>query len=1231
MTGITPVTPVVEMVIGGVWTDITDDVRLDSAHSGGGIQITRGVPNEGNQAEPTEVTFTLNNSEGKYSPKNELSPNYGQIKRNTPIRVALSRREDDFGHNETDTWGRMPSWLRSDGQTILGDKWTLTGAASRFDISGGTATIVSGSGTSAATFGVYADCEIVTRVKTSVRDSEFGIILRMKDPLVDSQDFENGIGDWVTTGGTSTLGVTTATFHSGTQAGILTVGGSPTVTTAKAGSRKIEAGRSYRLRIWMRCSIATTLNALINWQSVAGGSTIGTASTSTAVSANTWTLFEVTGTAPDLAEYAIFGGTIGGSPANGTIVLLDDAELLENDNFDMYTAYITPGTPDLLRLGGLTRGGGSFVVNQNQGVNINTNEWWWMKAQCTGIRRRVKWWKDGDPEPSGWNWRNYDVAAATGHQLPPRSGQVGLFAKDGTSTVTFDSIQVNVWRAYAEITKLPPRWDLSRQDQWVPIVAQGLLRRVGQGRKALESAVTLYFRSYTTSKLWVPLESFESNIGTVGNMINGGPTPRSLSLTNSTPDASGTFSLPGVDGYADFTEDTSYLRVYASAGATPGIWSYMNFIRVPNAPASDILLYRVYATGTARIWYVYLQTDRAVRVEARTLDGVLLGSDVRPMYNGTADLPYGCWLAANLYVYDSGGTVTWAWNYHYHASTAFASASGTFSGSAGVFTGADYYSSSAHTAAGNMQVTQIFHYAGDLPFVTDAFARAAAAYNGEECITRWQRLAANAGIKNTTTGFSGDSKPMGTQIPSKTLDLMGEAIEVDDSIQLEERDDSGLNFRSRESLWNQIPIDLDVDAGHLTSPLEPVDDDQQTRNDVTIKRRNGGSSRSIQTSGPLNVNDPEDDPDGVGTYDTAPEVNLYTDDQTLAAADWGRSKGTIDEMRYPSMKADLNAEAYDLDPHLTAQLLAIDSGDMLRIRNPEVQYEKSWQLVQSYVESFDQYDYDLTFVTKPGVIYNVGVVGVTTRLATRYQTLTASKTSGIDTRIQSTTTSPGALWDQVKDDPAGFPFDIMIQGARLRVHAVGDVLNSNPYMTDGIQDWTSLNSATLYWERRLSFTRILDEPCLRATSTLTGSSGFSATQATQVAVTPGETIRVSGWLKTDAAIGVQIRASYYLSNGTSFLSDGAPGFVTPGANVWYHFSADLVVPATAAFARISPAANIGSAGQILWATHVRLMKPGSYATSPQTLSIEQTPVNGVAKVLDTGAAITVADPWRVAY
>jgi hypothetical protein len=1227
MTGITPVTPVVEMLIGGVWTDITADVRLSSAHSGGGIRITRGVPNEGSIADPTEVSFVLDNTGGKYSPKNELSVNYGKLGRNTPVRFALSRRQDDFIHTEVDNWGRLPSWTDSENKTILGEKWRITGAGSRFDMSGGTATIAAGAGISAATFGTYGDVEVITKVKVSNLTSEFGIMLRLDDPALDEQDWESGLGSWTAGGGT--IAISSVQVHAGTQSALLTTSGSPAQTTTRGASVLVTPGRAYRGVMWVRCSVARTITGVIDWYDQ-NLNLISSGTSGVAVAANTWTLIEVDSTAPDTAYYAQYGPTVGSSPANGTLLFVDDLALVETTLFDAYTAYITPGSPDLLRLGTLTHDGGALASSVSLGTSIVAGDYWWMKAQINGIRRRVKWWKDGTAEPSTWGVRQARTNQDSGKVFPPKVGMVGLYAQGGSAVVTFDSIQVNVWRAHAEITQLPPRWDLSRQDQWAPITAKGITRRLGQGRKALESSTTLYLKGYTASKTWAPLEAFESGAISVPNLVAGAPVPIARNLTLAAPDTTGTLALPGIAGYADFDQDTSFLQVGAAPGAAAGVWSYLNFIRIPNAPASDILMYKVETSGTAAYFLIYHQPDRGVRVEARTRTDVLLSSSVAAMYNGTADLPYGCWLAANLYVYDSGGTVSWAWNYHRPGSTVFLTCNGTFAGSAGIFSRATYQSSSVHTAAGNMQVTQSFHYPGDLPFVTSAFARAAYAYIGEEAIVRWERIADSQFIPHSTIGVTTGSKELGAQTPSKALDLMQEAAQLDYSDMYEERDDFAINLHTRDAMWNQRPVELDIDLGHLTEPLEPVDDDQLTRNDITVSRPEGGFARSVQLTGPLNVNEPEVDASGVGVYDEASSLNYRSDDLLQAVADWKRSRGTLDVIRYPNMMANLNSECYDSDPKLAMALLSCDIGDLLKVTNREVSREPTYQWIRSYEETIDQYDYTLSFVTQPGDMLRVGVVGYSTRAQTYRQTLQSSFIAGTDTKLQSITAAGGALWVTVQDSPESFPFDIMIQGCRLRVVATGNLINSNPFLKTGITGWTA-TGGTLIWDRSLNTGRYDGQATGRVANTSGGSATLVAKNPSAVGtITPGQVYQASTWLRvTNTSADCGVNLNWYSSTGTLLGSIGGSTATQTAANGWVHYAKTGTAPASASYAEVVPYAVLASGEKVNF-VDARLMHLGSSAASPQTLTVEQAPVYGVTKTLTAGASITVADPWRVA-
>ncbi|MFE7017552.1 hypothetical protein ACFVAQ_45035, partial [Streptomyces sp. NPDC057651] len=74
----------IELQAGGVWTDVTNDVYTRDP-----ITHARGIRNAGTAADPASVPLTLNNIDGRYSPRNPMSPLYGQIGRNTPVRLSL--------------------------------------------------------------------------------------------------------------------------------------------------------------------------------------------------------------------------------------------------------------------------------------------------------------------------------------------------------------------------------------------------------------------------------------------------------------------------------------------------------------------------------------------------------------------------------------------------------------------------------------------------------------------------------------------------------------------------------------------------------------------------------------------------------------------------------------------------------------------------------------------------------------------------------------------------------------------------------------------------------------------------------------------------------------------------------------------------------------------------------------------------------------------------------------
>lgn len=94
--------PLVELYINGVWTDISAYVRID-----GGIRITRGRPDEASSPQGAQCTLTLDNRDGRFSPRNSAGAYFGYIGRNTPLRVKVY---DDTGTAQVRFHGVVSEW-----------------------------------------------------------------------------------------------------------------------------------------------------------------------------------------------------------------------------------------------------------------------------------------------------------------------------------------------------------------------------------------------------------------------------------------------------------------------------------------------------------------------------------------------------------------------------------------------------------------------------------------------------------------------------------------------------------------------------------------------------------------------------------------------------------------------------------------------------------------------------------------------------------------------------------------------------------------------------------------------------------------------------------------------------------------------------------------------------------------------------------------------------------------
>lgn len=73
-----------ELFYGGAWSPLGLDVDQSGAH------VEHGARSESGEADVSSLSFTLQNGDGRYSPRNPRSPLYGQIGKNTPARVRVN-------------------------------------------------------------------------------------------------------------------------------------------------------------------------------------------------------------------------------------------------------------------------------------------------------------------------------------------------------------------------------------------------------------------------------------------------------------------------------------------------------------------------------------------------------------------------------------------------------------------------------------------------------------------------------------------------------------------------------------------------------------------------------------------------------------------------------------------------------------------------------------------------------------------------------------------------------------------------------------------------------------------------------------------------------------------------------------------------------------------------------------------------------------------------------------
>jgi len=274
---------------------------------------------------------------------------------------------------------------------------------------------------------------------------------------------------------------------------------------------------------------------------------------------------------------------------------------------------------------------------------------------------------------------------------------------------------------------------------------------------------------------------------------------------------------------------------------------------------------------------------------------------------------------------------------------------------------------------------------------------------------------------------------MGVQKSDTLLDLLAECQGADTGTLYESRGTLGISYRTRTSLYNQpVVLDLDYEGGEIAPPFQPVDDDQRTRNDITVKRQDGSDARAVLETGRMSVLSPTKG--GVGRYDSSVTVNVESDGQLPDIARWLVHLGTVDETRYPTIRVNL-ANPTVAAAAIENAVLDVDVNDRVTVSNPKAGQtpDQITQLVQGYTETLNRFEHSVAFNCSPESPYQVLTLdgGSECRLDSDDSTLAAAVTSSATSLSVAVVGS--TLWTTSVSE---MPFEIKVGGEVMSVTAI---------------------------------------------------------------------------------------------------------------------------------------------------------------------------------------------------
>jgi hypothetical protein len=702
-----------------------------------------------------------------------------------------------------------------------------------------------------------------------------------------------------------------------------------------------------------------------------------------------------------------------------------------------YYANVSIATSGAISVGVLGNDGTVIVAAVSTGLTFS-GQALMVRAQTEGPVFRVKVWNASTVEPYVWNLTGRLDSTVMKGWVGIRSGVVTGNTNTKPIVFTYDNLSVRQPRFTGEASSWPQRWDLSGNDVWAPVEAGGLRRRMGQsggsgsggspGAAPVKSSMRRFWTQTAPNVVaYWPMEDGKDSLLIASGLAGGSPM-----TVNTTATKGQTFDFAS---YSDLPS-SSPLPTLGKAWLAGNVPAYTStntriiwFMHAPATALPDVtVISQIFFSGTLLAMQItFRNADGSISLEGFNRQGTSTGVlSTGPISFQLVDTSQLCLLDMT----QNGANIDWAFTTLFYGDSVGAQATGTITGfnfGQVSLVSFDPYIECKDTSIGHVIVKSSTAAVTNTIASFNAWSGDPITVGGETMGQRVDRLATENNLTIGGIGSRSNTKLAGPQRVDTLLNLLDMMANSDFGILSEMKGDFGLAFRTRASMYNQTAaLDLNYSTGQVSPPLEPTDDDQQTRNDVTLTRDGGANAEAQLLTGRMSLLSP--DQGGVGIYTAQVTVSVAYDSQLPSAATWLVATGTVNETRYPVITTEVaNPNVTSLD----AAILDVDLGDRITISNPKTGQtpDQITQIVRGYTETIDPYTHTIGFNCSPESPYEVVRLGSGYKVDSTTSTLASGVTSSATTLSVA---NAGSLWAT----SGVFPIQIRVAGEVMNVTAI---------------------------------------------------------------------------------------------------------------------------------------------------------------------------------------------------